>query len=453
MVTYAKGASVLKQLVAHVGEDAFVDGLRSYFGAHAWGNATLDDLVSQLTTASGRDLAGWTRDWLDTAGTNVLELSTTVENGRYVDVRVQQRAPEAFPVLRPHTVRVGVYNRADGAAAALERRSLIEVELRGADTPVPELAGAERADLLLLNDEDLTFAELRVDAASVPDLLDRAPMLPTATSRLLAVSVARNLVVAGELPTSAFVRVSARVLAVETSDAVVEQLLTGAIRMAQLWSPEADREPLVAELADACARLADGTDSRRLFALRALASTATTDEHVELLRRASADDIDLRWRLLVRLAVLDRLDEAEVAAALEVDPDPDAWVRALTVRAALGSEAAKREVWDAFAVERRVPAGVAGDVARAFWQRAHEPVLRDYAERYLDVLQGLSGVGMIESLVAAHLLFPVVGVDEGYVDRVQAVAALDVVPPVARGVVAERVDDLRRMLRARRIPG
>jgi aminopeptidase N len=448
MVTYAKGASVLKQLVAHVGEDAFVAGLRGYFAAHAWGNATLDDLIGEISRASGRDLRDWTSEWLDTAGTNVLELVTEVADGRYTDVRVLQRAPERFPVLRTHTVALGSYAGSPGSA--LTRRSAVAVEVSGPETVVAELVGADADGLLLLNDDDLTFADVRVSGSALPALIEGAAQLPTPMSRVLAVSVVRNLVMAGEQPAAAFVDCASRVLRVETADAVVEQLLGAAIRSAEMWSPDDDREPLLHELADACVALAesDGDPARRLAALRGLTRTATTDEHIALLRSA-ADDVDLRWRTLARLAALDRLDDAGVAAALEADTDPDAWVRALTVRAATPAAEAKEEVWRAVADERRVPLGSLYEVGRAFWDRGHEKLLSPYAERYPDLLTQLSDDGMIGAYGVAAVLFPIVGVDESFADRIVEVAAAGTVPPVVRRTVGERADELRRMLRAR----
>ena len=167
-ITYAKGASVLKQLVAWVGRAEFGAGIRAYFRRHAWGNTTLHDLLAELEVTSGRDLKAWSREWLETAGVATLRPRVSIDaDGRYTAVTVLQEAPADWPTLRAHRLGIGLYDLVERPGrTALERRQYIELDIDGAATDVPELVGQRQPDLLLLNDEDLAYAKIRLDERS-----------------------------------------------------------------------------------------------------------------------------------------------------------------------------------------------------------------------------------------------------------------------------------------------
>ena len=168
-ITYAKGASVLKQLVAYVGRENFLDGVRKYFAVHAWGNATLADLLAALEETSGRDLAAWSTEWLQTAGVNTLRPSYSVDaDGRFAEFAVEQEAPASHPVLRSHRIAIGLYDR---TSAGLVRRQRVETDVAGPRTVVPELVGQPRPNLVLVNDDDLTYAKIRLDDHSLRTLV------------------------------------------------------------------------------------------------------------------------------------------------------------------------------------------------------------------------------------------------------------------------------------------
>lgn len=163
-ITYAKGASVLKQLVAYVGQDAFLEGARRYFKRNAYGNTRLGDLLSVLEETSGRDMVSWSRSWLQTAGVNSLTPAIVHDaECRITELAVLQDAADSHPELRPHRVAVGLYRIEDGA---LVRYARAEADVSGPRTVVAELAGAERPDLVLVNDDDLTYCKIRFDEGS-----------------------------------------------------------------------------------------------------------------------------------------------------------------------------------------------------------------------------------------------------------------------------------------------
>jgi aminopeptidase N len=438
-ITYSKGASVLKQLAAYVGEDAFVAGLRTYFAAHAWDNATLDDLVAELATASGRDLSGWVKGWLETAGTDQLRLS--VEGER---VTLAAEAPDGGDP-RPHRLDVGVYD--DDGGDTLVRRALVPVEIEGASTQLPPVEPA--AHLLLVNDDDLSFVSVQPDDASLEQLLSSAGRLPHAVSRAVAVQTAWDMLTTNRIGGADFVRCAVGVLAVETADAVVEPFLGLAVSAAQLWSPDDARDRLLGEIADVCLPLADQGGSRAQAAVRALARTATTDAQLDRLRALVADDVDLRWRALTRLAALGELDRAEIEDLTARDPDPDAWVRALAVEAARPDDAGKDAAWRAAVESRSVPSGSLSEGAAAFWQPSQAALLAPYVERFGDALAQLGSAGMMAALSTAGLMFPVVGPDRASLDRLVEIASAEDMSPLVRRVVTERADQVRHMLTAR----
>ncbi|WP_046727736.1 aminopeptidase N [Streptomyces humi] len=429
-ITYPKGASVLHQLMTYVGEDRFRTGMAAYFARHAWGTTTLQDLIDALAEASGRDLTGWRKAWLETAGTDRF----TLEHDGDTVTLVADGTP------RPQVLAVGAYDR---HGEALERTSLVRVEVTEARTPVTGLPAT--ADLLLINDDDLTFATARPDAATRDTFLRAAALLPTAISRGVAAATVWDMLTAGEATAAEAGRCLTAVLAAETSDAVIEPCLTLTTNIAELWAPPGERPALTAAVAEVCRRLA-ADPGRRQVALRGLARTADA-ESLAWLRDQAGDDIDLRWRVLVREAELGGDVAAESAALLERDPDPEAWVRALTVRAALPDATAKTEVWQRLAVDRAVPVQLVGTVAASFWRPGQDTQLAPYAEHYLDAVPGLDQGGMIPAMTYTFQLFPLFAVDTAYVEKAQQAARQ--AAPVVRNSLLERSDAVRRMLRSR----
>jgi len=437
-ITYPKGAAVLHQLMIYVGEEAFVEGMRDYFARHAWGNTTLQDLIDALARTSGRDLDRWRRGWLETAGTDRLTLER--EDDDYVLVG---RGPAGEP--RPQRLAVGSYRRtADG----LERIELTQVDVESARTPVDL---PREAELQLVNDEGLTFATARPDAESRGTLFEAAARLPLPISRAVAVATVWDMLVTGEATAAEVATCLRQVLIVETSDAAIEPYLMLLGQAAESWAPEAQRQTLAAEVVATCRELA-GRDDRRQVALRTVARFGSTED-LAWLAGAAGEDVDLLWRALVRKAELGALDEAEVQALLERDPDPDAWVRALTARAASPQAGDKEAVWQTVMVERKVPVSSVGLTMHAFWRPGQEEVLRDYPERYLDLVPRLHEAGMIPAMVYTSGGLPRFGIDGDYLDRALAVA--EHAAPVVRTTLQERADEVRRMLAARsaRPPG
>jgi len=432
-ITYPKGASVLRQLQVFVGEEAFRAGAASYFARYAWKNTALQDLVDELAAASGKDLTAWRDGWLGTAGTDRFTLETAGDQLVLVG-----RGPQGPP--RPQVLAVSAYqlqpdapSDSPGLVRTQQRRVEVQSERTLVDLPVG-------ADFYLVNDDDLTFASTRPAAPAL------AAKLPTPIARAVAVATLWDALVTGEATAGETASGLVSVLDVETAPAVIEPYLELAVNVAEFWSPPAGQAAISAEVAAVCGRLAE-QPSRRRVALRALARV-TTD--VEALTAAVGDEVDLRWRALVRKSELGGDTAAEVAQLLARDPDPDAGVRALAVRAAAPDAAAKAETWQAL-VDRTVPIAFTKVIAAAFWRPGQDEILAEYADKYLALLPTLQGGGMIPALYYSLHLFPVFGIDEGYLARVAGAAAAADVAPVVSKTAAERSDEISRMLRSRHL--
>jgi aminopeptidase N len=437
-ITYEKGCAVLGQLVAHVGEDAFVAGLRAYFRDHAWGNTRLADLMDAVGTAAGTDLGGWTAAWFDRSGTDTLTLVPAPGGGPAV---LLASAPEGEP--RPHTLEIGSYTD-PGDGGPLRRIGGTRVATTGAITRVPDLP---RADLHLVDDRAMTYAAVRTEGAA-PMLLAVAGRLPDATARAVALNAAWDQLVKGEVEPPAVLDCFLDALSRERTPDLVDTMLRLTRSIASWWTPAQQVASQQARVAAVAATLVEIPDVRRP-ALRALAATAATPELLDLVATAAADDIDLQWRLLGQRAALGDHDEAAVAALVEADPDPDAAVRAGVVRAARPTEQAKAEAWQLVAVERSVPSGpLLREMADAFWRPEQAELARPWCDAYLDLVTGLPPGAMLSVLGLIGSMFPDIG-DSAFLDRARTAAADPRTTPTVRSELLTGTDRLERRLRGR----
>ena len=222
-ITYAKGASVLKQLVAYVGLEQFLAGLRDYFTAHAFGNATFDDLLGALERASGRDLSDWGRQWLKTTGLNSLRAEFDVDDeGRFTRFAVRQGgARPGAGETRVHRLAIGIY---DGSER-LVRVHREEIDVAGEVTEVPALLGVPRGKLVLVNDDDLTYCSMRLDPESLDVALERIADIADPLPRTLVWSAAWEMTRDAEFKARDFVALVMRGVHGETEVGVAQRLL------------------------------------------------------------------------------------------------------------------------------------------------------------------------------------------------------------------------------------
>ena len=430
-ISYIKGQSVLKQLGAYAGEEAFLEGLRAYFRDHAWGNTTLRDLTSAIGAAAGRDLTEWESAWIDTAGTDTLTLSGSSLTAEGPD----GRAPA------PHRVDIGCYSDTGDGLSLIES---VAVHTSGPSTAVdlPE------SDLRLVNDNDLTFAAARTDPSSLPLMLARAGQLPSAVSRALAVGTAYDMLVKGELSADETLTCVLAVLETERLGGVVEPFLRLAGRVASSYTPVASIEAQRGRVADGAARLASYPDLAK-GALLELAANAVTPDHFAQVDDAAADDLGLAWKIMATRAARGEYDADAVGRLLERDPDPDAPFSALAVRTARALPEAKEEAWHALYVEKSVPSGLATlPVIQAFWRPEQADVLMPFRWRYLEEVPKLGGGLMLKVGALIRGMFPEVG-DQAFIDAALSLAHADGTDPTVRGALLTGADGLVRKLRAR----
>jgi aminopeptidase N len=474
-ISYAKGSAVLRQLVSWLGDEAFLAGLRAYFDAHAYGNAALADLLAALSRASGRDLTGWARAWLRQPRVDTLRPELRVDaEGRYEAVHILQIPPAADPVTdgpardragslspRPHRIMVGVYDLADDAVV---RRARVQVDLdperdRGR-TAVPELAGTTAGALLLVNDEDLTYAKLRLtDPAGAARLL---PRVADPLARALVWTGAWDACRDGELPADRLVALAAAALPAESHPAVFEAMLRVTVDTAiDRYLPPADRPAGYAVVAAACREVlarAEPGGGRQLAAARGLvrcAGPADVEWLAGWLAGAGAPpglavDADLRWAVLLRLAVLGAADEARIAAEQRRDRTARGVQEATRCRAACPDPAAKAQAWRLVTTDRELSNRIVVAAANGFWQPGQAALTAPYVSRYFEEIGATAG-WRSEQLLAAvtWAAFPSYAVEPATLAAARARLARDDLHPIVRREMVDATDDLRRALTAR----
>ena len=460
-ITYAKGAAVLKQLVHHVGVDAFFAGSRTYFQRHAWGATQFSDLVTALKEASGRDLSGWTHQWLETAGPDTLTMVVeTDEQGLVASARIEQESVDALTgeqVGRPHTLAVGVHElTADG----LQRTEQLRVELAGQGAELTELVGRPVPALLLVNDEDWTYAKVVLDRASLATALDHLSSLSDPLARALLWSQLWSMVRDGLLPVAEYVRAVEQHGPAETTAATLANLFANAHGAIEAYLPErlraAARENHFWALSEMLATAEQGTDGQLIIA-RALAGqaavTPSASARVRDLLEHGTDGLDLgpdlRWALVRALAATGELDRAGVDEALAADDTMDGRLEHLSAVASLPDAASKHEV-----VERVLTPGAQSNAQLdaalvGLQQPLGRDLIADVDDAHFDRLADLwrdHSIEMAQRLVTG--LFPAPG--EQTINRARTwLDAHQDAPKALRRLVIEALDRTERALRVR----
>lgn len=396
-ITYAKGASVLKQLVHWVGTDAFDEGLRRYFRAHAWGNTTLADLLTELEATSGRDLDAWAAQWLRTAGVATLRpVVETDDAGVVTAVTIRQEAPADHPTLRAHRLAVGCYDVVDGR---LRRTRRVELDVDGAVTAVPDLAGTPRPDLLLVNDDDLAYAKIRLDerslATAIAHLADFEDPLP----RALVWGAAWDMTRDAETGPREFVDLVLGGIASVDDPSVAQTLLRQLASTLLFYVAPEHRAAATAAAADRLLALleaaAPGSDAQLLYA-RSFALHAGTPGQLARLRglldgsapvEGLTVDTDMRWTLLTALVAGGALGEDDVVAELDRDDTASGRVHAAAARAAIPTPEAKADAWRMVVETGELPNAVQAAVIGGFGRVSDGALLEPYVEPYFEALE------------------------------------------------------------------
>ena len=461
-ITYAKGASALRQLVAWVGEDHFLAGIKAYFVKHAWGNTRLVDLLSELETSSGRELMSWSAQWLETSGVNLLRAELDVaEDGTFTSVTVVQdppTVPEGIePILRSHRIAIGLYSTKDGV---LERVGRVETDVVGERTGVPELVGVAQPDLLLLNDEDLTFAKIRLDERSLHTAVASLGTIRSTIARTLVWTAAWDMTRDAEISTGEYLTLIEENIGTESDIGVVQVLLSQAKLAIENYAAPSHRAAYRDRLAGFTTRLleasAPGSDHQLAFA-RSFAGAARTDEHAAVLRKwlsgdapsGLAIDTDLRWTLLARLVALGAATPDEIDLELERDDTATGRRQAATARAGIPSAEAKQLAWSEAVDGDELPNAMLSATVGGFMQPDQRELLEPFVARYFDAISRVWQERTNEIAQTITLgLYPALLASESTVEATNEFLKRDDIPSGARRLIGEGRDGVQRALRA-----
>ncbi|MCM3520740.1 MULTISPECIES: aminopeptidase N [unclassified Curtobacterium] len=471
-ITYAKGGSVLKQLVAWVGIDAFFAGVSAYFTKHHHGNTELRDLLVELEATSGRDLSEWSQLWLETAGVNTLRPEIEVdESGVITSFAVLQEAPADHPTLRPHRLAIGVYGfttdesapfGADTASAGgkLERTHRVEIDVDGARTEVPELVGVHRGDLVLLNDDDLAYAKIRLDEQSRRTAIEHLAAIANPLARSIVWGAMWDATRDAESPASDYVRLVLGNIATETESTTIRTTLSQLLLTARSYVAPAKVDATVRTVGDTLWQLASsaeaGSDAQFQF-VKFFAQIASTPEHVTTLQglrdgsvtlQGLEIDTDLRWELLEGLVLAGAAGDAEVDAELAADKTASGEQAAARARATIPTAEGKLAAFSSLVDSSEAPNAIVRQTTVGFQHTNSPVVLEGLVSRYFDVLTRIwaeRSYHIADTIVSGLYPAPLASVEL----RDAANAWLEAHPetPALRRIVSENLAGTERALR------
>ncbi|MFJ1970677.1 aminopeptidase N [Streptomyces sp. NPDC087903] len=462
-ISYAKGASALRQLVAWLGEKDFLAGINTHFARHRFANATLADFIDSLAGATERDVHAWADAWLRTTGVDTLTPRVALAADGTCTLTVDRTGS------RPHRIAAGLYD----LDVADHDRNLVLRERLDLDIPqaAPQPIG-KRPALLLLNDGDLTYAKVRFDAGSFETVRAALSGLPEPLTRAVVWNALRDAVrdagdsagttVEPPLTAAAYLEAARTHLPRETDLALVQGVLAFATtHVADRYLAPEQRPAALATLTALCRDLIRRTEDGdnpglRLIAVRHFIDVAA---HPDTIAAWLADgtvpggpelDPELRWRVLARLAVLGATDEAAIAAELDRDPSATGQEGAARCRAALPDPEAKRAAWEAMFVRDDLSNYLFTATARGFWQPEQADLVREYVQRYYeDAVAVAARRGPAIADAAGRWAFPAHAVDTDTL-RLGEECLRDADPiPALRRKLVDQLDDLTRALRVR----
>ncbi|MFI6892658.1 aminopeptidase N [Streptomyces sp. NPDC050256] len=467
-ITYAKGASVLKQLVAYVGMDAFFQGVQAYFKAHAFGNTRLSDLLGALEETSGRDLKTWSKAWLETAGINILRPEIETDgDGHVTSFTVLQEAPalpagaKGEPTLRPHRIAIGCYDL-DAASGKLVRTDRIELDVDGERTTVPFPAGTARPAVVLLNDDDLSYAKVRLDEESLRVVTEHLGDFTESLPRALCWASAWDMTRDGELATRDYLSLVLSGVGKE-SDIGVVQSLHRQVKMAlDMYAAPEWREAGLTQWTEATLahlRAAEPGSDHQLAWARAFAATARNPQQLDLLQalldgteaiEGLAVDTELRWAFVERLAATGLLDDEEIDAEYARDRTAAGERHAAAARAARPSQEAKAEAWASVVESDKLPNSLQEAVIGGFVQTDQRELLAPYTEKFFAAVKDVWDSRSHEMAQQVAIgLYPALHVSQETLDATDAWLASAEPGAALRRLMSESRSGVERALKAR----
>ena len=462
-ITYAKGAAVLQQLVAHVGKANFVAALKKYFAKHAWQNTTLNDLLVELEATSGRDLKPWVATWLRTAGVNTLRPEIALSDGRYSSVIVRQEPPK-MPVgskeLRPHRMSVGIY---DLSGDKLIRRASHELDIAGEATSVDAFKGEKAGDLLLINDGDLSYGKIRFDAKSIKTLIAKLSGVEEPLTRALCWSATWDMLRDGELSASEYVPMAVTGLSTEKDVSVISMTLIQLGTAVELYACDENRDKVREQVANGVEILLEqskeGSDMQLQLA-RSFASFAFSDRQHSRVKDmldgrlpGLVVDADLRWHFINCLAERGKTTAAAIDAELAKDNTASGHKYAASARASLPTIEAKEAAWQA-ALGGELSNHIHDATIAGFNRPLQRMLTKTYIDKYFESL--ISVWEKLSYELASTIVtgfFPAYQVNQEVLDKCEKwlTGVGKDAPAALRRFVSENRDSLARALNAQQV--
>jgi len=460
-ITYAKGGSVLKQLVAWVGIDAFYAGVAAYFKKHHHSNTELSDLLAELEITSGRELTSWSKLWLETAGVNTLrpEIETD-SNGVITSFAIVQTAVADYPTIRPHRLAIGFYDL-DGSD--LVRVHRVEIDVDGERTEVPELVGLAKAALVLTNDDDLAYAKVRLDEGSLATALEHLSKIRNPLARAIVWGSVWDATRDAETPASNYVRLVLDNIASETESTTIRTTLTQLTQVARTYVDPARRAATIEEVGDGLWALANaaeaGSDAQFQF-VKFFANIASTEAHGTALNGLIEGslalpeleiDTDLRWEILEGLVLVGKAGAAEIDAALKADNTANGAQAAARARATIPTTEAKLKAFASVVDSDELPNAIVRATAMGFQHTNDPSILTPVVDRYFSSLAGIwesRSYHIADTLVSG--LYPAALADASLAGAANAWLEANPETPALRRIVTENLAGTQRALRVQK---
>ncbi len=469
-ITYAKGGSVLKQLAAWVGIEAFFAGVGAYFKKHEYGNTELKDLLAELEVTSGRDLSGWGAKWLETAGVNTLKPEIeTDEGGLITAFRILQSAHPDYPTIRPHRLAVGFYEFATETNTGVEgdlspklvRTHRVELDIDGEVTEVDQLLGLAKPNLVLLNDDDLAYAKIRMDDESFDTAVANLADIEDPLARALVWGSAWDSTRDGEVAPSDYVDLVLGNIATETESTTIRLSLTQLAQVARTYVAPEKQDATIRRVGDALWELAQtaeaGSDAQFQF-VKFFANLASTSEHGDVLASLRSGetslagleiDTDLSWELLEGLVLVGHAGEAEIAEALAADDTSNGQQAAARARATIATPAGKLAAMDAALTDDTIPNVILRNMGLGFQHVNDAAPLEATIGRYFDAIATIWKDRSYS--IASYILqffYPGPLASQGLVDATNAWLEANPDVPALRRLVVENLAGVERALAA-----
>jgi len=461
-ITYAKGGSVLKQLVAWVGIDAFFAGVAAYFRKHAYGNTELSDLLAELEITSGRSLGEWSKLWLETAGVNTLRpVFTATDDDTITSFSVKQEAAIDYPTIRPHRLAIGFYSLEKDKLVRVHR---IEIDVDGVSTDVPALVGYAKPDLVLVNDDDLAYAKIRLDAASLEVAIEHLKDIEDPLARSLVWGAAWDATRDAESSPSDYVELVLRNIATETESTTIRTTLSQLLTVARMYVSPGRRAATIEQLGDALWELAKGaeaaSDSQFQF-VKFFANIASTSAHVDTLTGLVDGtvtlpgleiDTDLGWELLEGLVLNGAADLPEIEAALAKDNTANGAQAAARVRAVIPTAEGKLAAFSSVVDSDEAPNAIVRNTAAGIVHTNDPASLSLMSEQYFASLADIwknRSYQIAEALIVG--LYPSTLASQALVDATKEWLAANPGTPALRRLVTENLAGVERALRVQAV--